>query len=41
MVTELFIRIISLVFITESYFAMRKNIRLKSAHDFIMKVPNK
>ena len=40
-VNELFIRIISLIFITESYFAMRKNVRRKSAHDFFMKIPNK
>ena len=44
-VTELFIRSrklnISLVFITESYFAVTKNIRLHSAHYFIVKIPNK
>ena len=44
-VTELFIRgrklNISLVFITESYFAVPKNIRLNSTHYFIMKIPNK
>ena len=44
-VTELFIRSrklnISLVFITESYFAVPKNIRLHSAHYFIVKIPNK
>ena len=44
-VTELFIRgrklNISLVFITQSYFAIRKNIRLNSTHYFIMKIPNK
>ena len=44
-VTELFIRgrklIISLVFITQSYFAMPKNIRLNYMHYFIMKIPNK
>ena len=43
-VTELFIRgrklNISLVFITQSYFAVRKNIRLNSTHYFIMKIPN-
>ena len=43
--TELFIRgrklHISLVFITQSYFAMPKNIRLNSTHHFIMKVTNK
>ena len=32
---------ISLVFITESYFAVPKNIRLNSTHYFIMKIPNK
>ena len=40
-VTELFIRgkklNISLIFITQSYFAMPKNIRLDSTHYFIMK----
>ena len=45
MVTELFIRggklNISLVFITQSYFAVPKNIRLNSTHYFIMKIPNK
>ena len=44
-VTELFIRgrklNISLVFITQSYFAVPKNIRLNSMHYFIMKIPNK
>ena len=44
-VTELFIRgrklNISLVFITQSYFAVSKNIRLNSMHYFIMKIPNK
>ena len=44
-VTELLIRgrklNISLVFITQSYFAVPKNIRLNSAHYFIMKIPNK
>ena len=44
-VTELFIRgkklNISLVFITQSYFGILKNIRLISAHYFIMKIPNK
>ena len=32
---------ISLVFITQSYFAVPKNIRLNSTHHFIMKIPNK
>ena len=44
-VTELFIRgrklNISLVFITQSYFAVPRNIRLNSTHYFIMKIPNK
>ena len=44
-VTELFIKDrrlnISLVFITQSYFAVPKNIRLNSTHYFIMKIPNK
>ena len=44
-VTELFIRgrklNISLVFITQSYFDVRKNIRLNSTHYSIMKIPNK
>ena len=44
-VTELFIRIgklnIYLVFITKSYFAVPKNIRLRSTHYFIMKIPNR
>ena len=44
-VTELFIRgrklNISLVFITQSYFAVPKNIRLNSTHYFIIKIPNK
>ena len=44
-VTELFIRgrklNISLVFITQSYFAVPKNIRLHSEHYFIMKISNK
>ena len=43
-VTELFIRgrklKISIVFITQSYFAVPKNIWLNSTH-FIMKIPNK
>ena len=43
-VTELFIRgrklNISLVFITQSYFAVWKNIRLNSTHYFVMKIPN-
>ena len=43
-VTELFIRgrklNISLVFITQSYFAVPKNIILNSTHYFILKIPN-
>ena len=43
-VTELFIRgrklNISLVFITQSYFTVSKNIRLNSLHYFVMKIPN-
>ena len=45
MVTELFIRgrklNVSPVFITQSYFAILRIIRLNSTHYFIMKVPNK
>ena len=44
-VTELYIRgrklNISLVFITQSYFAVAKDIRLHSTHYFILKIPNK
>ena len=44
-VTELFIRDIelniSLVFITQFYFAVPKNIRLNSKHYFVRKFPNK
>ena len=44
-VTELFIRDrklgISIVFITQSYFKVPKDIRLNSTHFLIMKVPNK
>ena len=44
-VTKLFTRgrklNISLAFITQSYFAVPKNIRLNSTHYFIMKSPNK
>ena len=32
---------ISLVFITQSYFSAPKNIRLNTAHYFVMKIPNK
>ena len=45
MVTELFISErklnISLVFITQSYFAVAKNIRLNSRHYFVIKIQNK
>ena len=44
-VTELFIRgrklNISLVFITQSYFKVPKDVRNNSTHFFIMKIPNK
>ena len=44
-VTELFIRVrklnISLVFITQSYFKVRKDVRLNTTHFCIMKIPNK
>ena len=44
-VTELFIRgrklNIYIVFITQSYFKVPKDIRLNSTHFFIMKIPNK
>ena len=44
-VTELFIRggklNISLVFITESYFKVPKDVRLNTTHFFIAKIPNK
>ena len=44
-VIELFIRErklnISLVFITESYSVVQKNIRLNSTHYYVMKTPNK
>ena len=43
-VTELFIRDrinISIVFITQSYFKVPKNVRLNSTHFFIMTIPNK
>ena len=44
-VTELFIRCrklyISLVFITQSYFKVPKNVRLNTSHFFIAKIPNK
>ena len=44
-VTEFFIRgrklNISHFFITQSYFAAPKNVRLNSTHNFVMKIPNK
>ena len=44
-VTELFIRgrklDISIVFITQSYFKVPKDVRLNYTHFFIMKIPNK
>ena len=44
-ITELFIRgkkiNVSIVFITQSYFKMAKDVRLNSTHFFIMKIPNK
>ena len=44
-VTELFIRgrklNISIVFITQSYFKVPKDVRLNSTHFFIMKIPSK
>ena len=44
-ITELFIRErklnIYIIFITKSYFAVPKYIRLNSAHYFVMKTPNK
>ena len=44
-VTELFIRgrklNISIVFITQSYFNVPKDVRLSSTHFFIIKIPNK
>ena len=44
-VIELFIRArkltISIVFITQSYFRVPKDVRLNSTHFFIMKISNK
>ena len=44
-ITELFIRggklNISIVFITQSYFKVPKDVRLNFKHFFIMKIPNK
>ena len=43
--TELFIRgrksNIALVFITQSYFTVPKDVRLNTSHFFIAKIPNK
>ena len=43
-ITELFIRgrklNISLVFITQSYFKVPKDVRLNTSHFFIAKIPN-
>ena len=44
-ITELFIRSrklnISVVFVTQSYFKVPKDVRLNSTHFFIMKISNK
>ena len=44
-VTELFIRgrklYISIIFITQSYLKVPKDVRLNSTHFIIMKIPNK
>ena len=44
-VTELFIRGrklgISIVFITQSYFKVPKDVKLNSTHFFFLKIPNK
>ena len=44
-VTEIFIRKrklnIYFVFVTQSYFTVTKDIRLNSAHFFVLKIPNK
>ena len=44
-VTELFIGgrklIISIVFVTQSFFKVPKYVRLSSTHFFIMKIPNR
>ena len=44
-VTELFVRgrklNISLAFITQLYFKVPKDVRLNSAHYFVMKIPTK
>ena len=44
-VTELFIRVkklnISLVFVTQSYFKIPKDVKLNTTHFFIAKIPNR
>ena len=44
-VTEVFIRgrklNISILFVTQSYFRVPKDVKLNSTHSFIMKIPNK
>ena len=40
-VTQLLKLNISLVFVTQSYFAVPKHIRLNSTHYFVIKIPNK
>ena len=44
-VNELFVKNrklnISLVFITQTYFTILKNIKINSTHYFIIKIPNK
>ena len=44
-VNELFVKNrklnISLVFITQTYFTVLKNIKINSTHYFIIKIPNK
>ena len=43
-VTELFIRVrklgISIIFITQSYFKVPKDVRLNSTHFFIVQIPH-
>ena len=44
-VTEIFIKCrklnISLVFISQSYFKVPKDVRLNTTHSFLMKIPNR
>ena len=40
-IKELFIRCISLVFITQSYFSVSKDVKLNSTHYLIMKINNR